>query len=424
MSNRPQLSPSVREELQKCNRCGFCQTRCPVYRVTGREASVARGHVARVTAAAQGEVPFEQVRESLFACLLCRACTAECPPAIQTDRVVFAARANYLAQKQSPLQRFIFRTVLARPQLLKTGARVMGWLKRQRLVGLAKFLRVIPWLDQGYAEAPQWMPAPKTFLRERLELRNPSPIATKKVRYFVGCAIDLAFPEVGEATVDLLEAAGCQVKIASNVCCGLPPYAYGDLEAARALARKNLAALQADSSETIITDCASCASFLQDYRELFDENDPARMMAVEIAGRIKDLTQYLLEAEISAKMEPLKAVVTYHDPCHLSRYQSVTREPRALLRAIPGIEYRELPEADWCCGGAGSYSMSHYEVSMEILARKMNNIRATNATIVVTPCPACVMQLRYGADKFGVPVEVIHLSELLRRALATNTGSS
>jgi glycolate oxidase iron-sulfur subunit len=123
-------------------------------------------------------------------------------------------------------------------------------------------------------------------------------------------------------------------------------------------------------------------------------------------------------------LRPVHAVVTYHDPCHLSRYQKITREPRDLLRRLPGVEYRELPEADWCCGSAGSYALSHHDLSMQILERKMENIRSTGAEIVVTPCPACVMQLRYGAQRFGVPVQVMHLAEILRRALPGPTERS
>jgi len=413
------LIDAVADELDKCNRCGFCQTRCPVYRLTGRESSVARGHLARLRAAACGEIPFDDaIRDSLFECLMCRACTAECPPAIKTDRAVFAARASYLAQRQSPLQRAIFRTVLGNPPLLRAGARVLGWLKRSGLTTFSKLLRLLPWLDRGYSEAPAWMPAPKTFLRQRIARRAHAEGASGRVIYFVGCAIDYAFPDVGESSLDLLEAAGHEVSAASNVCCGLPPYAYGDLESARALARKNIEALQTAGDEIILTDCASCSSFLRDYPDLFEKNDPLRAAAEEVAGRVRELSQFLAESALPDTLQPVAGVVTYHDPCHLSRYHGITREPRELLRSVPGIEYRELPEADWCCGGAGSYAMSHHELSMQILERKMSNIRATGAQIVVTPCPACIMQLRYGAEKFGVPVEVIHLTEMLRRALS------
>jgi len=415
----PPLVAQVAGELDKCNRCGFCQTRCPVYRVTGRESSVARGHLARLRASIDGDIPFDDdIRSALFECLMCRACTAECPPAIETDRAVIAARASYLARSQSPAQRFVFRRILPNRSLLGAGVRALGWLKRTGLTSFSKLLRLLPWIDRGYSEAPARMPTPKTFLRQRLARRSAAPSREKTITYFLGCAVDFAFPDVGEATLDLLDAAGCGVTVASNVCCGLPPYSYGDLESARALARKNIEALRRAGGETIITDCASCASFLRDYPRLFDEGDPVRPAAEETAGRVRDLSEFLAAVELPPNQKPVEASVTYHDPCHLSRYQHITRQPRDLLRRLPGVDYRELPEADWCCGGAGSYSLSHLDLSLKILERKMENIRTTGAAIVVTPCPACIMQLRYGAERFGVPVDVIHLSEMLRRVLS------
>jgi glycolate oxidase iron-sulfur subunit len=415
----PPLVAAVADELYKCNRCGFCQTRCPIYRATGRESSVARGHIARLQAAVEGTLPFDdEIRSSLFECLMCRACTAECPPAIETDRAVVAARASYVAEHQSRIQRFIFRRVLASPALLRTGVRVLGWLKRTRLTVFAKLLRLLPWFDRGLSEGPAMMPAPRMFLRDRIARRDTPASQRKQVAYFVGCAIDYAFPEVGEASLDLLEAAGYSVEVAQNACCGLPPYSYGDIESARALARKNLEALKTLGGEAIVTDCASCSSFLKDYPELFEESDPMRAEAEAIASRVRDLSEFLATIELPEGNAGVHAVVTYHDPCHLSRYNRIVREPRELLRRIPGIEYRELSEADWCCGGAGSYALSHHELSMRVLERKMENIRSTGADIVVTPCPACIMQLRYGAAKFGVPVEVVHLTEMLRRAIS------
>ncbi|MFB3882015.1 MAG: (Fe-S)-binding protein [Armatimonadota bacterium] len=411
------LVEAISDELDKCNRCGFCQTRCPVYRVTGRESSVARGHLARLRSALRGEMPFDDgIRSSLFECLMCRACTAECPPAIKTDKAVSAARASYIARRQPLGQKLLFRRVLSSPALLRAGARGIGWLKRLGLLGAARAARLVPGLDRGYAEAPAWMPTPSAFLREKLRQRAAKAAAGRDITYFVGCAIECGLPEIGEATVDLLEATGHRVVVSDNVCCGLPPFSYGDVESARALARKNMEALGSTATGTIITDCASCSSFLREYPELFDEADPDRETAQQLAGRVSELTQFLGPV-LESDLQPVSATVTYHDPCHLSRYQGVTREPRELLKRIPGIDYRELPEADWCCGGAGSYSLSHYDLSMSILERKMGNIRATGAEIVVTPCPACIMQLRHGAATFGVAVEVVHLTELLRRAL-------
>ncbi|MFB3882601.1 MAG: (Fe-S)-binding protein [Armatimonadota bacterium] len=417
MKDDVRLVASVSDELDKCNRCGFCQTRCPVYRVTGRESSVARGHLARLRAAVSGEIALDdEIRSSLFECLMCRACTAECPPAIKTDRAVVAARAGFVSQGQSLAQKAIFRSVLPNPLLLRSGARALGWAKRTGLAGAAKLARLVPWLDRGYSEAPAWMPAPNTFLRERLNSRTPRT-GTRQVGYFVGCAIDCALPGVGEATIDLLEAAGCSVRIANNVCCGLPPFSYGDLESARSLARKNIEALASLDVATVLTDCASCSSFLREYPALFEESDPSRREADVLAAKVQDLSQVLTQLGLPTNARLTRTIATYHDPCHLSRYQGVTREPRELLKKIDGLDFRELPEADWCCGGAGSYSLSHYDLSMRILERKMENIRSTGAHVVVTPCPACIMQLRHGAIKFGVPVEVVHLTELLSKTL-------
>jgi len=395
--------------------------------MTGLEASVARGHLARVRAVLEDELPLDDgIRESLFSCLMCRACTAECPPAIETDRIVFAARASYLARRQPLLQRFVFRRMLGSPRLLRGAARAMGWLKKARLTALARPLRLLPWFDRGYSEAAAMLPAETRFLRERIARRPAGRGGGLRVGYFLGCAVDCALPDAGAATLDLLEALDCQVAVAQNVCCGLPPYSYGDLEAARRLARKNLDRLAELGAEVIVSECASCSSFLKHYPELFEEGEPERARAEELAARVKDLSEFLAGARLPGGLREAPAVVTYHDPCHLSRHQGIVKEPRELLRLLPGVEYRELPEADWCCGSAGSYALSHHELAMQILARKMENVRSTGAEIVVTACPACIMQLRYGARKFAVPVEVMHLSELVRRALpaqATSEGS-
>jgi len=412
------LLSAVADEIYKCNRCGFCQTRCPVYRITGRESSVARGHVARMQAALEGGLPFDdRIRPALFECLMCRACTAECPPAIETDRVVGAARASYVAARQSRVQRFIFRRLLASPTAMRMAARMLGLLKRTRLTAFSKLLRLVPWVDRGLAEGPAMMPAPGKFLRDRLAARKRWGAKTRRVSYFVGCAMECALPEIGEATFDVLEAAGYQVTAAQNACCGLPAYCYGDLESARALARENIRALRALGGDAIIADCASCSSFLKDYPMVLGEDDPMRAEAEAVAARVRDLSEFLASVGLPSELARVEAIVTYHDPCHLSRYEKITKEPRELLKRIPGIEYRELPEADWCCGGAGSYVLLHHDLSMAVLERKMNNIRATGAAIVVTCCPACIIQLRYGARRFDVPVEVVHLSEMLRRAV-------
>ena len=124
----------------------------------------------------------------------------------------------------------------------------------------------------------------------------------------------------------------------------------------------------------------------------------------------------------TAAAEPV--IATWHDPCHASRGQGLVREPRDVLRALPGVEFRELPEADWCCGGAGSYALSHYDMSQQIGNRKMDNVEKTGAGLLVTSCPACIIQLTYCVRKRGLPVRVCHLSELVAERCGEPAGQS
>jgi glycolate oxidase iron-sulfur subunit len=109
--------------------------------------------------------------------------------------------------------------------------------------------------------------------------------------------------------------------------------------------------------------------------------------------------------------------ITYHDACHLAHTQKITEAPRSLVKSIPGVNYSELEEAAWCCGSAGIYNIVHYNESMVVLERKMENIRKTNVKVALTGNPGCLAQLRYGAKRFGVDVEVMHPVSLIRKCL-------
>jgi glycolate oxidase iron-sulfur subunit len=146
---------------------------------------------------------------------------------------------------------------------------------------------------------------------------------------------------------------------------------------------------------------------------LFDESDPRRDAAQAFASRVRDWVQVAAEADPAPVVPDGKLVVTYHDPCHASRGQDLVDEPRDILRALPNVEFRDMPEADWCCGGAGSYALSHYELSRQVLDRKMENAASTGADLLVTSCPACVVHLSYGVRLRGLPMRVCHLSELI-----------
>ena len=405
------------DEISRCNRCGFCQAACPVFRSTGHEAGVARGRLALLRDLVEGRVEWsEDIKEPLFACLLCGACTANCFPALPTADFITAARTEYLEKVgRNPLHRLLFNHLLPHPRRLRLAARAAALGKKTGLSKVAKALGLLRFLGRDFPKAEEIVEQfPAQAFRDKVK---PGELAGEgeslRVGYFVGCGVDIMTPDAAEASLALLRRAAKTVTVLDNCCCGLPPEVYGDREAAQKLATRNLEWLASDRFDLIVTDCSSCASFLKKYPALFPADDPRRAAAVRGAARVRDWVELAasLDRPVPAPGEPL--VATYHDPCHASRGQKMVAEPRQLLASLPDIEFRELPEADWCCGGAGSYALSHYELSRQILDRKIDNVEKTGANVLVTSCPACIIQLSYGIRLRKLPVRVCHIAELL-----------
>ena len=405
------------DEIVRCNRCGFCQAACPIFRATGHEAGVARGRIALLRALIEGRVEWSrELKEPLFACLLCGACTANCFPALPTADWLIAARGEYLEKVgRNPLHRLLFNHLLPFPGRLRTAARLAAFGKKARLSKVAKALGLLRFLGRDFPRAEGIVERfPPKALRSKLQAGDlPAEGTGPRIGYFVGCGMDIMCPDAAEASLRVLCTLGSSVTVLDNCCCGLPPDTYGDRQAAQKLAAKNLELLASDHFDVVVTDCSSCAAFLKKYPTLFPADDPRHQTAELVAARIRDWVELVTPADVPPgdAREPL--VVTYHDPCHASRGQKLVAEPREVLRALPGVEFRELPEADWCCGGAGSYALSHYELSRQVLDRKIDNLEKTGATVLATSCPACIIHLAYGVRLRKLPVRVCHLSELL-----------
>jgi len=413
---------SLYDEIARCNRCGFCQPTCPVYSVVGREGSVARGRITLCRNIIEGRLEMSRdLYKALFECLMCRACTTACFPSIKTDRIMAAGREAYVERFGQPaILRFIFREMLPNPRYMTHLMRFFSLGKRSGLSGLVRVARILGLFGKQLVRADELMDrVPSKFLRDRLDELPLSPPETKqRVGYFVGCAMNFAIPDTAEASIRVLSAAGCEVVPLDNCCCGLPPYAYGDMQAARNLAKLNLDAVNPGDFDAIVTDCGSCSSFLKDYAELLANDAEYSERAKEFSAKVMDFTEVLAKVGPPDMAEGTKVSVTYHDPCHMIRYQNLTEEPRSLIRSVAGVEFREMNEADWCCGGAGSYNISHYELSEKILHRKMGNVEAAGADVLATCCPSCMIQLRFGVRQAGLPVRVMHVSELIVERLS------
>jgi len=251
------------------------------------------------------------------------------------------------------------------------------------------------------------------------ETEMPTTARRYRVALLTGCVQDVAYSNVNRDTVDVLLANGCEVFTPRRqVCCGSLMGHNGELRLARELALQNLDAFPLEELDTIIVNSAGCGSFMKRYGELLPDDPRAKLWD----EKVHDIHEWLVKIGIQpvARREPRPPVrVAYHEACHLVHGQKISQQPRELLRAIPGVELVELPEATWCCGSAGIYNITQPEMSLALLERKIKHIAATGAKIVATGNPGCIGQIRYGAKKFGANVEVAHPVTLLARAYKT-----
>jgi glycolate oxidase iron-sulfur subunit len=190
---------------------------------------------------------------------------------------------------------------------------------------------------------------------------------------------------------------------------------------ARKLARKNIDAINVDAVmgggfDAVITNAAGCGSTLKEYGELLEEDHAYAHKARAFAAKMKDITEFLAEIELNPRMGRLDAAATYQDSCHLAHGQKIRSAPRKLLAAVPGLEFREMPGADICCGSAGIYNVVQNEMSMQILASKMASVNATGAQIIATANPGCLLQLEAGVRLHGSKQRVMHVVEVLDQA--------
>ena len=424
----------VKAELLKCNQCGYCLRTCPAYQATLLEATTARGRNTLLRDVISGSISNEEaLRNPFFDCLLCGACTVECFTHVQTSELMVQARQGFFATHGEPrILHYIFHKLLPAPRRLQYIMQLLRVGKRSGLSDLARRLGILGWIDATLEGAEGLMARmPRRFLRERLSrlgfrkqtegnrsvrLRARGEQAHAqgpRVIYFIGCGTDFLMPHTAEAAMRVLGLAGCEIMVVEHNCCGLPPYSYGDVAAARRLARQNIQVLAELAADFIVTECGSCSSFLKQYRELLADDPAWSAAADEMAARVRDFTELL---SVLSLPEPTRApglTVTYHDPCHLVRGQEISEEPRRLLVDAGGATLTELAEADWCCGGAGSYNIAHPDISLKILDRKMRRVAETGAEVLTTACPACIIQLAYGMRQQEHPRPVRHIAEVI-----------
>jgi len=412
-----------------CIHCGICLSACPTYLQLGVEADAPRGRIYLIQAMKEGRVSAgsSKFQQHMQLCLECRACETACPSGVRFSSMMDEARTEIHKHRKLSVtgflvRRIIFQKVFPSRRLLHICFRLLRCYQRsglQKLVRASRILRLIPGrLANMEAFLPEIPAAARYTMLERAAGKGQ-----KRVLLFEGCVMPELFGPVHEATVRVLRRNEISVGLPPRqTCCGALHLHDGDLETARQLARKNIAAFERDGAETIVVNAAGCGVMLKEYGDLL-ANDPLyAQRALRFSRRVQDISEYLDAVGIDRNMERRDWKVTYDDPCHLLHGQGIKAAPRNLLRAIPGLQLIELCDADRCCGSAGIYNILQPGMSERILDEKIANIIRSGAQIVASGNPGCLLQIQAGLRAKNLPVRTMHPIELLDQAYSSATS--
>lgn len=409
--------PPSAELVSDCVHCGFCLPSCPTYALWGEEMDSPRGRIYLMNEGLQGEPLTPSMVQHFDACLGCMACVTACPSGVQYDRLIEATRAQVERRFDRPrteraLRAAIF-AIFPYPRRLHA---MRGPLRLHQKSGLSRLLRktgvlqrISPTLASMEALAPPLERAEK--VPERTPATGPK---RGTVGMLLGCVQREFFPGVNAATARVLAAEGFEVVApASQGCCGALSVHNGREAEAQRFARALIDTFDAAGVEQVVVNSAGCGSSMKEYADLLSDDPGYAERARSFAGRVRDVSEILAEAGPVAERHPLPMAIAYHDACHLAHAQGVRAQPRQLLRGIPGLELREIPEGELCCGSAGIYNVLHPETGRELGDRKAANVLSTDAPLLVTANPGCLMQVASSLERSGRSIALAHIVEVL-----------
>jgi glycolate oxidase iron-sulfur subunit len=431
----------VRSAVKDCVHCGFCLPACPTYSLWGEEMDSPRGRIYLVGQLLDGAPLTPAAGEHFDRCLGCMACMTACPSGVKYDQIIEAARewtetAGVPAAETEPgpagpapggsdpaarrplrdrLTRSAIFALFPYPARLRLATAPLRLLQRtgadQLIARTGLVGRVSRSAEQALRLAPPAArPRPGRF-PERVAARGPRRAT---VGMLTGCVQSVFFPRVNAATARVLAAEGCDVIIPRDQgCCGALSSHSGRAAEAVRFAQRTIETFEAADLDAIVVNSAGCGSAMKEYERLFADTPEWAARAAALSAKVRDLAEFLDDLGPAAERHPVAARAAYHDACHLGHAQRITAAPRALLRAIPGFELVELPDAGTCCGSAGVYNLLQPEAARELGSRKADSVVATDASLLVSANPGCTLQISAELAARGIALRTAHTAEIL-----------
>ncbi len=410
-----------------CVHCGLCTSACPTYLETGDENNSPRGRIYLMRAVADGKLPLsDTVQRHLDLCLDCRSCETACPSGVQYGRLIEPFRAA--TQEQASLagqdvtrswfHRGILYGLFPYPNRMKWALAPARWAQRLGLDRLAETLGLFSLFPKKLRRMQRLLPPLPRPERALPVVLSAQGTKRARVGLFTGCVAEAVFSPTNRATARVLQANGCEVVVPpTQVCCGAIHYHSGTAEQALKFALQNVAAFPVDGLDAIIVDVAGGGALVQEYKHIAEElcrENPQQQTALRaLAGKMRDVSEFLMELGPVQPTGSLPLKATYHDACHLVHAQRIREQPRDLLELIPDLKLVPLAESDICCGAAGSYNLTEADMADRLAQRKLDNILASGAQVVLSANAGCTLQIQAAIRKSGKPLWTVHPIELL-----------
>lgn len=367
-------------EINKCSKCGLCQSVCPIYKLTGNDCAVSRGKFVMLDGVLKGDLKLNKnINKYLDLCLKCDKCTNFCPSAIDVCKIFETAKYEY--EKNSLWGKFIF------------------FLESKYVFGnLLKLLKIII--------NPHALRSGKQLFASEASNRDVGAELNKlKLLYFKGCVNNI-FPQTDKFLHKLFNNSNIKIIEKDFDCCGLPFLSSGNLERFEEVKQHNLALMNCDF-DYILTDCASCESTLKGYNispSTISDNEKGK-------NKFISLGELIANQNIKFKFKkPIK--VTFHKPCHLENDNFWSK----IIENCENVEYIKMKDYDECCGFSGEFAIKNHKISMQISKQKAQNAINTGADYIVTTCPACILGLKQGLLGIKNAPKVLSLSDFLNLA--------
>lgn len=413
---------ALENDLSLCTRCGMCQSVCPLYSETGREPDSARGKLALLDGLRFSLLSNpDGVMDLLQRCLLCGACASHCPRKVNSISVFLRARMIISGiTGLNPFKKAILRAACNNPVIFDMILDAAGFFQKKLsadIAGTSDFSCIRDGFRSKQRISRNFAPKSFSEITGTVDYRRPG--SKGRVAFYPGCLVNRMYPFVGTASLNAIIDCGYDVVVPDGlVCCGMPAAASGDMGSARMAAEKNAEILKKSGCDLIVTACPTCGYAMKKLWSVFAEKSGHNDSFDYVSEKIADISDFIIrygEKKYSAPGPDFgsddRKTVTVHDPCHLKRSLGIYKEPRLILE-MAGYKVREMKNSDRCCGMGGTFSISHYDLSMSVAEEKKKAVMDSGADVLAAACPACMMQIGGILAADGSVMDVRHPVEI------------